>query len=268
MKTLIIGAGNMGKTYAQSFLASHIVRPQDLAFSIRREAQRESLSREFPAVQIVVGIDEAAIAAAELLIIAVKPQDSAMLFQQIATHIQPSQVVLSVMAGVKMAALATALGTEKVLRAMPNLPAQIGMGMTAFTASDAVSKHELVAIQNLLSTTGRAMYFDDETMIDASTAVSGSGPAFVFYFMDAMLRAAGDMGFTPSQAELLVWQTFNGAIHLINKYPHTCGEWIQRVASKGGTTEAALRVFEQQEVSVAIQAGLDAAFTRAKELGK
>ena len=104
-------------------------------------------------------------------------------------------------------------------------------------------------------------------MIDAATAISGSGPAYVYYFMEAMIQSAVKMGFSASEAELLVNQTFMGAVHLHNQNELTCQEWINRVASKGGTTEAAIKVFNESAISDKISSGLSAALNRATELG-
>jgi pyrroline-5-carboxylate reductase len=142
------------------------------------------------------------------------------------------------------------------------------MGMTVFTASNELDRKELFIIQNLINTTGKSVYVEDETLVDAATAVSGSGPAYVYYFMEAMIQAAIKMGFKLSQAELLVNQTFMGAVHLHNQSKFTCQEWIERVASKGGTTEAALQVLGNGSVNQNIETALLAAFNRAKELGK
>lgn len=266
MKVLIIGGGSMGYTFAESFLSAHVIRPNDLTILDHNAQRVELLIRQLKA-NIETRPDQY-IAEQALIVIAVKPQDSEKLCQNIRPFINPNQVVLSIMAGVKINTLQNALGLSKVIRAMPNLPAQVGMGMTAFTASEEVSRHELIEVQNLLSTTGRAIYFEREDMIDAATAVSGSGPAYVYYFMQNMIDAATKLGFTESQAELMVWQTMLGAIHLHNKSNISCNEWIKRVASKGGTTEAALNVFNQHQMSEAIQQGVYAAFERAEELGR
>jgi pyrroline-5-carboxylate reductase len=122
-------------------------------------------------------------------------------------------------------------------------------------------------VQNLLSTTGKTLYVEKEDMIDAATAISGSGPAYVFYFMKAIIESAQTMGFSESEAELLVIQTFTGAVDLYNKTDLSCQEWIGKVASKGGTTEAALRVFNEKELYNDIMAGAMAARDRARELG-
>jgi pyrroline-5-carboxylate reductase len=205
---------------------------------------------------------------ADLIILAVKPQDTDSLFSALRQHVHPQQVFLSIMAGVKIATIAEALGVSKVIRAMPNLPAQIGRGMTAFTSSDAVTRIELVMVQNLLNTTGKTVYVEEESFIDATTAISGSGPAYVWYFMDSMMNAAREMGFSDSEAELLVSQTFLGAVELYLATNFSCQEWIQRVASRGGTTEAALKSFGENNLNADIISGAFAALHRAEELGK
>lgn len=266
MKILIIGGGNMGATFAESFLSAHIIRPNDLTILESNETRAEQLRRQLHAT--VECQPDHYISQHNLLVLAVKPQDAPNLYEAIRPYLHPEQLVLSIMAGVRMDTIQTGLEAQKIVRSMPNLPAQVGMGMTAFTARPEVTRQELIAVQNLLSTTGRAIYFDDEQMIDAATAISGSGPAYVFFFMEAMIKAATELGFNESQAELLVWQTFTGAMHLHNKNNLSCGEWIKRVASKGGTTEAAVNVFKGGALGETIEQGIYAAFRRAVELGR
>lgn len=256
----------MGMTYAQSFLRSRIVTADNLMVLCRTYEKANQLSqthegRFFSDPRLCV-------AEADLLILAVKPQDSARLFGEIRDLVQPGQVYLSIMAGVRMATISQALAVGKIIRAMPNLPAQIGAGVTAFTSTDQVTRIELVMVQNLLSTTGKTIYVEREEMIDASTAISGSGPAYVYFFMNAMMEAAKQMGFSASEAELLVSQTFTGAVDLYNKTDLSCENWISKVASKGGTTEAALRVWRETALHDDIVTGVNAALERARELGK
>ena len=266
MKILVIGGGNMGQTYARSLLRAHLVQQEDLMILERAGEKAEALRKEKLGV---VHTDAATcLAAADLVILAVKPQDSSALFASLRPSTDPQQVYLSIMAGVTIASIQSGLGVEKVIRAMPNLPAQIGLGMTSYTASDAVTRIELVLVQNLLNTTGKAIYVEDEYSIDATTAISGSGPAYVLYFMEAMIEAATEMGFNASQAELLVAQTFRGAVELQMKNDLTCREWIERVSSKGGTTEAALNTFRATSVFEDIKSGARAALQRAVALGK
>ncbi|MEO0776761.1 MAG: pyrroline-5-carboxylate reductase [Bacteroidota bacterium] len=266
MKILIIGGGNMGLTYAQSFLRSHITSQEDMMILEKSPAKAAILATKD--IGTVYGSPEDCLPGADLIILAVKPQDAPSLFEAIRPHVDPQQVFLSIMAGVKLETIARGLGVHKVIRAMPNLPAQIGMGMTAFTSSDEVTRIELVMVQNLINTTGKTIYVERETAIDAATAISGSGPAYVFYFMKALIEAAQEMGFSASESELLVSQTFKGAVDLHNKSDFTCEEWIQKVASKGGTTEAALASFLQNRVHVDILEGANAALHRAVELGR
>jgi pyrroline-5-carboxylate reductase len=265
MKILVIGAGNMGTTYAQSFLRSHVATREQMMLLIRDKGKLEVTQNK--GIGTVHTSAEDCLASADMIIISVKPQDSQALFEQIKPYVDPQQVFLSVMAGVKISTICESLGVKKVIRAMPNLPSQIGKGMTAFTSTEEVTRIELVMVQNLLSTTGKVLYLEQESLIDAATAISGSGPAYVYYFMDAMTKAAMEMGFSQSEAELLVGQTFLGAVDLFSNQDLSCEEWIKKVASRGGTTEAALKQFNALEVKEGIREGAFAALLRARELG-
>ena len=266
MKILVIGGGNMGLTYAQSFLRSHISVKEDMMILEKSPEKATLLSKKD--IGTVYGNPEDCMHKADIIILAVKPQDTPELFKSLRPHIDKQQVFLSIMAGVKIETICDGLGVEKVIRAMPNLPAQIGMGVTAFTSSEAVTRIELVMVQNLINTTGKTVYVETEHAIDAATAISGSGPAYVFYFMGAMIESAKKMGFTKSQSELLVAQTFKGAVDLYAKSNLDAEEWINRVASRGGTTEAALASFIENKVHDDILAGTEAALNRAIELGQ
>lgn len=266
MKILIIGGGNMGLTYAQSFLRSHITNKQNMMLLERSSEKAAELALKD--IGTVYGRPEDCIQNADIIILAVKPQDAPTLFESLKPYIDDQQVFLSIMAGVKIETISKSLGAKKIIRAMPNLPAQIGLGMTAFTSSDEVTRIELVMVQNLISTTGKAIYVENESAIDSATAISGSGPAYVFFFMKSMIQAATQMGFSNSEAELLVSQTFRGAVDLYSKSNYDCDQWIKRVASKGGTTEAALKSFNENKVYVDIIEAAQAALNRAIELGK
>ncbi len=265
MKILVIGGGNMGMTYAQSFLRSHITSKENMMILEKSEEKAQELAKKD--IGTIYAKPEDCLAKADLIILAVKPQDTGVLFEQLKPLVTSEQVFLSIMAGVKIKTITEALGAPKVVRAMPNLPAQIGRGMTVFTSSDAVTRIELVMVQNLLSTTGKAIYSDKEESIDCATAISGSGPAYVWHFMDALVKTGLEMGFSQSEAELLVSQTFLGAVELYNASNISLEEWVRRVCSKGGTTEAALESFKGNEVAKDIRAGAEAALRRAIELG-
>lgn len=266
MKILIIGGGNMGLTFAKSFLKTHIVTSDNMLILEKSLKKAEELKKLD--IGVVHGEPGNYIKEADLIILAVKPQDTTSLFSIIKEYIDNQQVVLSIMAGVKIETIAAQLGNDKIIRAMPNLPAQIGVGMTVFTSSESVTRIELVTVQNLLNSTGKSIYNENEDMIDAATAVSGSGPAYIFYFMQSLIEAAKSMGFTQAESELLTYQTFRGAVDLFNKFDFSCEEWISKVSSRGGTTEAAFVKLNDQNVSEKFQLAIHQALVRAQELSK
>lgn len=266
MNILIIGGGNMGKTYAQSFLNAKVATREEIHI-LDKDRLKVDLVHNFN-----LGIPHAEpgdyIADMGLIILAVKPQDTSELFEQLRPFLHTDHLVLTIMAGIRIADIQSALGVEKVVRAMPNLPAQMGMGMTVFTASEKVPVADLTMIKLLLDTTGLSFSVEKEDMLNAATAISGSGPAYVFYFLDCLIQSAIDMGFSPNEARMLAEQTFLGSTQLFKNHALTCHQWIEKVASRGGTTEAALEVFEQNAVDKGIIEGLHRALERARELSK
>lgn len=253
----------MGYTYAESFLKSHILTKDDFFILEKHSSTRDKLIKN--GFKNVFGEPDAFLAKGDIVIIAVKPQDWKSLALEIKPFIEQDQLFVSIMAGVELATIQQTLGVRKVIRAMPNLPAQIGVGMTTYTSVDEVTRGELMFAQNMLGSTGQAMYIKEERMIDASTAISGSGPAYVFYFMKSMIDGALSLGFSQSEAEQLVKQTFRGSVQLQSRSDQSMEDWIAKVASKGGTTEAALNSFGAS-VETDIKKGLKAAFDRAVEL--
>ncbi len=264
MKILIIGGGNMGMTYARGFLKSHILAADNL-YILEKSPEKAETLKSFE-LGHVVGTPGTYISDMDLIVLAVKPQDVETLFESIRTFVDQQQLMLSIMAGVTINTIQSGLGVNKIIRAMPNLPAQIGVGMTVYTSSEEVTRIELVTVQNLLSASGRTIYVEKESMINAATAISGSGPAYVFYFMHSLIESAKEMGFSQSESELLTYQTFRGAVDLFNKHDISCEEWIKKVSSKGGTTEAAIQGFNSSEVQTSFRAGVRAALIRAEEL--
>jgi pyrroline-5-carboxylate reductase len=265
MKVMIMGFGNMGKTYANSFISSRFIKSDDIHVLVRNTNAMQ-LDTTIPKENFTA-IPTNAISEYDILILAVKPQDFKNLAETIRPFVNENQLVLSVMAGVTIATIQEELNCQKIVRSMPNIPTQIGMGMTVFSASSVVDRKELFIIQNLINTTGKSVYVEDEKLLNAATAISGSGPAYVFYFMNAMIKAAVELGFNESEAELLVNQTFMGSVAIQNSYSLSNEEWIAKVASKGGTTESALKVFNQNTLTSTIIEAIHAANARAIELG-
>jgi pyrroline-5-carboxylate reductase len=266
MNLAIVGCGAMGTTYAQSLIHAQLVDLENLQIlEIDPEKRQHLIGSGFKQAYAEPG---EWLSRCEIVIIAVKPQDFLAAANSIAAFLHSSQMVLSVMAGVKMAVIQDKLGTPKVVRAMPNLPSRIGLGMTAYTASEQVSREELVWVQNLIGATGKALYFREEDQVDAATAISGSGPGYVFYFMQSMVDAATSIGFNHHEARVLVQQTFLGAAQMVMHEEATLDMLVSRVASKGGTTQAALEVFKRYGLSQTLREGVKAAYVRAQELSQ
>ena len=172
------------------------------------------------------------------------------------------------MAGITIQTMREGLNIPKIVRAMPNLPAQVGQGVTGFITSAEVTNEETTKIQAILSATGTAIQVPNEDSIDAITALSGSGPAYVFYFMNSMMQKAEEFGFNANEAKDIVLNTFLGTAKLFESSETTAETWIDKVTSKGGTTHAALTSFNTNDLDEKIKKGVQSAFNRAQELGK
>lgn len=266
MKIAIIGCGNMGMAFARAFLKFDLVKNQDFLLVEKSTDRMDSLTAFQPGV--ITGVIGPQIGEYDLIILSVKPQDFLSVASSLKEVIQPSQVVLSIMAGVTIEGIQSALEHKAVIRAMPNTPAMLGMGITAYSASPEVDIHQLRKIENLINATGRSVFLEDEDQLNAVTALSGSGPAYFFYVVKAMIEAGKQMGFEESVAALLVKQTMLGSYHLINNADKSLDDLIKAVASKGGTTEAALRQFEAGGLDKTLENGIFAAQVRSTELSK
>ena len=207
------------------------------------------------------------LAHADLVVWAVKPQTFKEAAAQTQAHILGA-LHLSVAAGIRSDTIAGWLGSQRVVRAMPNTPALIGKGITALFARAAVSDSDKALVNQVLASTGEVMWVDAEAQIDAVTALSGSGPAYVFYFMEAMREAGIGMGLEAAQAYQLAVATFIGAGELAKALTEPPEVLRQRVTSKGGTTYAALTAMEDSGVKPAFIAAMQAAKARAQEMGE
>ena len=204
---------------------------------------------------------------ANIVFIAVKPYHCEDLFAIMKGMVNSNQLIVSLVAGLKIETIQEQLGINKIVRTMPNLPAKVGKGITSFTESEGVSRVELLMVRNLLDTTGTSIHVSSENFIDKSTGISGSGPAYVFYFMQIMMEAARKMGFSENDSKVLVSHTFEGAVELFSQGNISPAKWMDKVASKGGTTQAALDSMEDNNVNELIKEAAYAAFNRAVELG-
>ncbi|WP_179343815.1 pyrroline-5-carboxylate reductase [Winogradskyella ursingii] len=266
MKVLVIGAGNMGLTYSEGMAESSLLNKHKLRIYDTDPKKIETLRKD-SRFNVFDSLEDC-LPKADIIFIAVKPYHSESLFEEMKPMLNDGQIFVSLMAGVTIETIQQKLNAKKVIRTMPNLPAQVGKGVTSYTESSAVSRVELIMVRNLLDTTGTSIHVNTEKFIDASTGISGSGPAYVFYFMQSMLEAALKMGFSDYDSKVLVSSTFEGAIELFNQNNISPKSWIDKVASKGGTTQAAIDSMEDNNVKQLIQDAAYAAFDRAVELGK
>ncbi|MGQ0828594.1 MAG: pyrroline-5-carboxylate reductase [Bacteroidota bacterium] len=266
MKIAIIGCGNMGLIYARAFLKYNIVSKENLLLAEKNEARkRELLKLDVGEVTV---INDPKIVESDIVIIAVKPQDFDEMGAELKKVLSSKNIIISIMAGMKLARIENVLKQQNIIRAMPNSPAELGMGMTAFTANKLLSIEQIRKAENLLATTGRTVFFENEDLLDAVTALSGSGPAYFFYVVKHMIDAGKQMGFDEATSAMLVKQTMLGSFHLINNANKSLDDLIKAVASKGGTTEAALSVFNGKQVGENLEKGIINARNRASELSK
>jgi pyrroline-5-carboxylate reductase len=200
--------------------------------------------------------------------LAVKPQDYQVLAQSLKGRLQESNVVLSIMAGIPISYIESTLDHTTIVRAMPNSPASLGMGVTALYANKTVQAEFLRKAEHVLATTGRTVFVDKESQMDSVTALSGSGPAYFYYIVKHMIDAGKEMGLSEGVASMLVKQTMLGSFHMMNQADGSLDDLIKAVASKGGTTEAALSVFGSEKVGDGIKQAILGAENRARELSK
>ena len=259
-----IGGGNMASALIGGLLRSGAA-PERILVVEPFEAQRQKLAQAF-GVQAQAAPD-ARLATASTVVWAVKPQLFAEAAGPCSAHIADA-LQLSVMAGIRSEAIVRASGSERVVRAMPNTPALIGQGIAGLYARPAVDAGARADIEALFAPTGASLWVAQEDDLDAVTALSGSGPAYVFYFLEAMVQAASEMGLPPEQGRLLAQSTFAGAAALAMQSPLSPTALREQVTSRGGTTHAAITALDAAGVKAAFVKALHAARDRAAELGR
>ncbi|NJD34273.1 MAG: pyrroline-5-carboxylate reductase [Betaproteobacteria bacterium] len=264
MKITFIGGGNMAvalisglRNQGFSAAAIQVVEPLTEA--------RDMLTDRF-GVRCAASMDAAALDS-QVLVLAVKPQQMKVALAPLVDKLS-AQLVVSIAAGMRMADISRWLGGyHHVVRTMPNTPALIGAGVTGLCADPGVSQDGRDNAESLMRAVGSTFWVHDEAQMDAVTAISGSGPGYVFYFLEAMEKAAADLGFDAETARRISVETFTGAAQLAAKSSESLSTLRSRVTSKGGTTEAALLAFDAAGVAAGIERGIMAANSRGRELG-
>jgi len=258
----ILGAGVMGETLLSAILSSG--HPVDRLVISEKRAERAAELRAAHGVEVTGNAE--AVADADIVLLVVKPQDVPALLDEIAGSVRPGSTVVSLAAGIRIDAMAAVLPDGVgVLRAMPNTPALVGEGMFGVSPGPAVTDEQLAAVVALLGSGGKVVVVD-EGLQDAVTAVSGSGPAYVFYLAEAMIAGGVAEGLDEQTARTLAAQTLVGAAKLLSESAESAEELRRRVTSPNGTTHAAITTFDDRGVKVGLQAGVAAAAARSAEL--
>ena len=264
LKIAFIGGGNMAQALIGG-LAGRLTPASNIHVVDVMPATLTLLSERFGVTTAQVPTD--ALAACDVIVLAVKPQQ----LREVVATIKPfltSQLVLSIAAGIRAADISRWLGGHQaIVRTMPNTPALIGQGITGAYAMSGVTELQKESADALLRAVGETVWVTDEAQIDAVTAISGSGPAYVFYFIEAMQQAATELGLSAEQGRQLAQATFAGAAALASQSDEPVSLLRERVTSKGGTTYAALTSMEASGVKAALVKALHAAADRGGELG-
>ena len=264
MKIAIIGGGNMGTAFAAAFEKSGLVNSSDILIVEILEERRSFLESEY-GWKTQSDIDSN-VSDADWLVIAVKPQNIVKPCADLADVIKPEQLIISVVTGVRINRFKEMLGTDRIVRCMPNTPVLVRKGVTVFTVSEAVSSEEYASLEKVLKDVGLAVKVDNEDLIDAATSATATGAGFAFYFAEQMLKGTIEMGFSPEEAEKMVGQTMLGAMTLWEESGKDVVELREQVTSKGGTTAAGFEVFDQGKLGEVIVNALKRARERAVEL--
>ena len=263
MNICFIGGGNMANALIGGLLKRDFAAAQLRVVEINAD-NRAKLQNEFgvqASAEMATGL-----MGSEAIVLAVKPQQLREVAMQLAPLLT-GQLLISIAAGIRAADLARWAGSQNVVRAMPNTPALIQSGITGLYALPVVSKAQCGVAQTILAAVGNTLWLDDEAMLDAVTAISGSGPAYVFYFIEAMQQAALDLGFDAEPARRLTIDTFIGAAKLADASDDDASVLRARVTSQNGTTERALLSMDANNVKQHIITAAKAAAVRAKEMG-
>ncbi len=264
-KIAFIGGGAMAEAILKRLVLGGLAQPEQVAVAEPVPARRDYLRNEYG-----VGVEaenSAAATGASILVLAIKPQVLDKVLPGLVGLLQPETLVISIMAGVRISSLRRGLGHERIVRSMPNTPAQVGKGMTVWTATSAVTPDDKGQAQMILEAMGDAFFVDDEHAIDLATGLSGSGPGFVFLLVEALIDAGVHIGLSRVQAERMVLQTIEGSIALMREGNLHPADLRNRVTSPGGTTAAGSLVLEQRGVRAALIEAVAAAAARSEALG-
>jgi pyrroline-5-carboxylate reductase len=260
-----IGSGAMGEAMIAGICERGLVSPSQIVATDAVAARREVMAQRYG---IQTGDDNAAaVRAAAVVVLSVKPQVLPAVAADLRGRLPAGALVLSIMAGVSINTLRHGLGHDRIVRSMPNTPAQVGKGMTVWTATPAVSDVQRGQAEAILGALGEQIAVGDEHYLDMATGLSGSGPGFVFLILEAMIDAGVQIGFSRADAQKMVLQTVEGSVALMRATGLHPAELRNRVTSPAGTTAAGLHALEEGNLRAVISRAIQAAYHRSQDLG-
>lgn len=260
-----IGGGNMAEVIISAILEKDLYVPSTVWVSDIKNDRRQLIKQKYRVN--VTDNNISVLDKCDVVVLAVKPQDLDALMIELKGRLNPMQLVISIMAGIQIEKLSRGLMHRSIARVMPNTPAKVGLGMSVWTTTEEVTTLQKEQTASVLSVMGKELYVENELYIDMATAVSGSGPAYLFYFIEALVEAATKIGFSHEVANELVIQTVVGSCIYLQESGWDAGDLRRMVTSRGGTTEAALRKLGDAGFNHLVMSAVEAAFNRAKELG-
>jgi pyrroline-5-carboxylate reductase len=261
-----IGGGVMGEAIVQGLLAKHLLKPENITVSEPRRQRREELRKKHHVK--VTGNNREAAQSCDILLFSVKPQDLRHVLAELKGSMQRRQLVISIVAGARLETISKGLAYNAVVRVMPNTPAQIGEGISVWTATQEVKENQKQQARMILQALGKEIYVEDEKFVDMATAVSGTGPTYVFLVMEAMIDAAVHLGFPRHVAHELVTETMRGSIMFAMKSSKHPAELRNMVTSPGGTSAEALYHLEKGTLRTVLSKAIWAAYERTVALGQ
>ncbi len=265
MKIAFIGGGVMGETIISRLLGEGLATPKDIIASDISHPRRQVLSEKYGIK--TTADNRSALEGGEVVVLAIKPQSLAEVMNDLAGHLRPGQLLLSIVAGASIATISKGIKHSAVVRVMPNILAQIGEGMSVWTATADVTQSQREAARSILAALGKEIYVTDERYLDMVTAVSGSGPAYVFLVIESLLDGAVHIGLPHEMARQLVIQTMLGATRFVQETGKHPAELRNMVTSPGGTTAKGLLALEEGGIRAILAHAIIAAYGKAKELG-
>lgn len=261
-----IGSGIMGEAMIRGLLEQKIVTPDQIVAADPWEPRLAELSQKYGITTTPSNAEAAELG--QVVVFSIKPQSLVYVMPEIRGHLRRRDLLLSICAGVPIKKIADGTAHAAVVRAMPNTPAQIGQGISVWTGTPEVNETHQQQAQAILRSFGQEIYVDEEGYLDMATALSGSGPGYVFLFMEAMIDAGVHMGFSRRIAEQLVFQTVLGSVQYAQQSGKHVAELRNQVTSPGGTTASALYHMEKGGLRTVMSRGIWAAYERSRELGQ